>query len=183
MNLVLTWDLLLIVVIALVIAYSFIVGKEESVKIILSTYVAAVAVQGFGNLVEKTINASQDMLSTLGLLPDLSWLSLLKLVLFVVAVVFLAVRAGFEVRYTRKAEGWKDTLLTGCIGFCNASLMLATLVAFVAGRPILDPFLSSAPSLVPLMEQSTLVWALVQYQDVWFALPAFFLLGAGFMSR
>ncbi len=182
MTLVLSWDLLLIVVIALVIAYSFIVGKEESVKIILSTYVAAVAVQGIGNILQKLIGSSQDMLGTLGLLPQDSWISTFKLGLFVVAVVFLAVRAGFDIRYTRTTQGWQDAVMTGLIGFANASLLLATLVAFVAGKTILDPMLPYAPALQPIMEQSALVWALVQYQDLWFALPAFLLLGAGFME-
>ena len=183
MTLVLSWDLLLIVVVALIIAYSFIVGKEESVKIILSTYVAAVAVQGFGNVVEKGLNASGSFLETVNMLPKTEWIAMLKLTLFAVAVVFLAVRAGFEIKYVKTADGWQNSVLTGCIGFANASLLLATLVAFIAGRPILDPLLASAPSLMPLMHQSTLVWALVHYQDVWFALPAFLLLGAGFLSR
>lgn len=183
MMLVLSWDLLLIVVVALIVAYSFIVGKEESVKIILSTYVAAVAVQGFGNMLEKGIGASSGFLTTVGMLPKTEWIAMLKLVLFTVAVVFLAVRAGFEIRYTKAAEGWQNTLLTACIGFANASLLLATLVAFVAGRAILDPLLALTPALLPLMQESTLVWALVQYQDAWFALPAFLLVGAGFLSR
>ena len=50
MDLTLTWDLLLILFFAIVIAYSFIVGKEESGKIIVASYVAAVAVQGLGNI-------------------------------------------------------------------------------------------------------------------------------------
>lgn len=183
MTLVLSWDLLLIVVVALIIAYSFIVGKEESVKIILSTYVAAVAIQGFGNIVEKGVGASSDFLTTVSMMPKVEWIAMLKLVLFSVAVVFLAIRAGFEIKYVKSVTGWQDSVLTGLIGFANASLLLATLVAFIAGRPILDPLLVTSPVLMPLMDQSTLVWALVHYQDLWFALPAFLLLGAGFLSR
>ena len=178
----LSWDLLIIVFFAVIIAYSFIVGKEESVKIVVSSYVAAVAVQGFGNILEKVLHSSQDILLTLGFGSDLWWMSFVKLILFVAAIVFLAIRAGFDVQYKPHTEGWQDIALTGVIGFATAGLLVSTILTFIAGRPILDAHLMTAPTLAPLIVQSPLVWALVEYQDLWFSLPAFLLLGVGFVS-
>ncbi len=179
---VLSWDLLIIVFFSLVVAYSFIVGKEESVKIIVSTYIAAVAVQGLGNIIEKSIYASAEMFGTLGIPTDLSWLAKFKVVIFVAAIVFLAIRAGFEIQYKRNTDGWINVVMTGCIGFATAGLLLSSLLTFISGRPLLDANLATAPILTPLLNQSVLVWGLVQYQDLLFALPAFFLLGVGFLS-
>ena len=48
MNVTLTWDLFIIVFFAVIITYSFIIGRREAIKIIIATYIAIVAVQGSG---------------------------------------------------------------------------------------------------------------------------------------
>jgi hypothetical protein len=182
MDLSLSWDLLVIVFFAVICAYSFIVGKHESVKIIIATYIAIVAIQGLGNLAAQALLYSKDYIEMVGISTDFTILSTVKLAAFVGAIIFLAIRGGFDMEYTKDLGNLVDSLLVGAFGFSTAGLLLASLLTFVAGSPLLDPNLAQAPALQPLLQSSELVKVMVDYQDVWFALPAIFLLILGFFA-
>jgi hypothetical protein len=179
----LTWDLLVIVFFAIVVAYSFIVGKDESVKIVIAAYIASVAVQGIGNLLMKLSDTSQPLVGFFGYALDMDLISTAKIVLFVTLIIFLAIKGGFEMSYEKEMEGIWQTALTGLFGFSTAGLLLSTLVTYIAARPILDTQIATSPSLGPLLLQSRLVQMMVDYQDVWFALPAFLLLAVGVLGN
>lgn len=179
----LTWDLLVIVFFAIVVAYSFIVGKDESVKIVIAAYIATVAVQGIGNILAMISTTTQPWIGALGLGMDMTVISTVKIVLFVTLIIFLAIRGGFEMVYAKELEGVWQTVLTGAFGFATAGLLLSTLLTFIAARPILDTTINTSPSLDPLLVQSRLVQMMVQYQDIWFSLPAFLLLTVGLLSN
>ncbi len=181
MAITLSWDLIVIVFFALVMAYSFIVGKDESVKIIIASYIAIVAVQAFGNLLEIGLGTSGA--SSLGFGLDKNILSTVKLVLFVATIIFLAIRGGFEMDYAKDIDGIWNTVLTGAFGFATAGLLLAALLTYIAGKPLLDVTLGGAPLLLPLLEKSTLVPLMVAYQNLWFTLPAVLLVGVGFFAQ
>jgi hypothetical protein len=182
MDLSLSWDLLVIVFFAVICAYSFIVGKHESVKIIIATYIAIVAVQGMGNLVAQLAEYTQSYVALLGFTGETSILPTIKLGGFVAVIIFLAIRGGFDMEYTKDMGSMVDSLLVGAFGFSTAGLLLASLLTFVAGSPLLDPNLAQAPALQPLLTTSTLVQAMVDYQNLWFALPAILLVVLGFFS-
>ena len=179
----LTWDLLAIVFFAIVCSYSFIVGKHESVKIIIASYIAIVAVQGASNLVEQFAPSLQSISVLLGFTIDITVLSTAKLAFFVAAIIFLAIRGGFEMEYTKELGSVMDVALTAAFGFTTAGLLLSTLLTYVAGRPLLDPQLASAQPLLPILSTSQLMRYMVDYQNVWFSLPAFLLLLVGFLSQ
>ena len=183
MEITLSWDLLVIVFFAIVVAYSFIVGKDESAKIIISSYIAIVAVQGIGNLLATLFIDSATLADLLGVGMDRNIIAIIKLVLFTAAIIFLSIRGGFQMDYNQDIGGIWDTVLTGLFGFSTAGLLLSALVTFVAARPILDEGLGSAPFLDSILSQSTLVQVMVDYQDVWFCVPAILLLVAGFLSN
>ncbi|MDP7069092.1 MAG: hypothetical protein QF815_01075, partial [Candidatus Peribacteraceae bacterium] len=65
-----TWDLFIIVFFGLVITYSFIIGKHEAVKIIISTYIAILAVEGMGNIIARMSGDSTPILNVMGLSVD-----------------------------------------------------------------------------------------------------------------
>lgn len=182
MEISLTWDLLVIVFFAVIVAYSFIVGKDESVKIIISSYIAIVAVQAIGNLLEILSGQSQSMLDLLGFALDMNVISTVKLVLFVAMIIFLAIRGGFEMEYAKDLSGVWDPVVTGAFGFATSGLLLSALLTYVAAKPLLDDTLAQAPLLQPLLADGTLVRIMVDYQNVWFCLPAVLLLTVGFIS-
>lgn len=183
MTITLTWDLFIIVFFALVVAYSFIIGKHESVKIVFATYVAVVAVQGVGNLLERFSGQSDAWLSMFGFGLDATMLATVKVVVFVAAVIVFAVRSGLEVEYGKEPGGATNAVLTGLFGFATAGLLLSTLTTFIAGVAILDAGVRTSVALVPFLAQSQLLQILVNYQDIWFALPALLILVVGFVSQ
>lgn len=183
MQLTLSWDLLVIIFFATIVAYSFIVGRDASVKIIIASYIAVVAVQGMGNILMTVAgDAASSPLQAVGISLDAQWTALTKIGLFVTVILFLALRGGFSMQYVKDIPGVWDTLLTGVFGFVTAGLILSTLLTYIAGRAILDIGLGSAPPLSPLLEQSMLIRTMVEYQNVWFTLPALCLLAMGFFS-
>ena len=182
MQLTLSWDLFVIVFFAVVITYSFIIGKHESVKIIISTYIAIVAAQGMGNLVERLSADSQPLFSMVGITLDIQLLATTKLVLFIVTIIFLAVRGGFEIEYQKVGNTLVDIAMTALFGFVTAGLMLSTLMTFVADAPLLDKNIAQSPFIATIITHSRLMEFMVLYQDLWFALPAIILLVIGFMN-
>ncbi len=182
MDLTLTWDLFVIVFFAVVITYSFIIGKHESVKIIIASYIAVVAVQGIGNLLAR-IATDDPMFSMLGITVDITLLSTTKLVLFVAAVIFLAVRGGFEIEFKREPGGTIDLVLTGMFGFATAGLLLSTLLTYVADVPILSKTIADTATIASIVQGSQLMTTMVTYQDLWFAGPALLILATGFIGK
>ncbi|TSC58261.1 MAG: Uncharacterized protein Greene041619_692 [Candidatus Peregrinibacteria bacterium Greene0416_19] len=183
MSLTLSWDLFIIVFFAIVVTYTFIIGKKESVKIMLSSYIAIVAVQGFGNLLQRLTGSADSMLSVVGVTIDLTILSTTKLVLFIAIIVFLAVRAGFDVKYDREPNQMISLAITGLFGFATAGLLLSTLLTYIAGVPLLDATVATASTLAPIVQQSELMKLMVVNQDLWFSLPAVLLIGVGMMTK
>lgn len=181
LSLTLTWDLVIIVFVAIVIAYSFIVGRAEALKIIIATYIAAIAVQGLGGVLGWLFAGSASMLEPLGMSADVPYLAGSKLLLFVTAIILLTIRAGVAVEQDGP-DGITGTLFTGACGFATAGLLLTTLLTYIAGSPLLDPFLSVSPALAPLLLQSRLVGIVVDYQQFWYALPALLLIVGGFLE-
>lgn len=183
MSLTLSWDLFIIVFFAIVVTYTFIIGKKESVKIMIASYIAIVAVQGFGNLLQRVTGSADSMLSVVGFTIDLTILSTTKLVLFIAIIIFLAVRAGFDVKYAREPNMMINAALTGLFGFATAGLLLSTLLTYVAGVPLLDAQLASSESLAPFVQSSQLMQLMIFNQDLWFSLPAVLLIGVGMMTK
>ena len=173
----------MIVFFAIICAYSFIVGKHESVKIIIATYIAIVAIQGLGNLVAQIAAYTESYTDMLNMGGNTNVLSILKLAGFVAVIIFLSIRGGFDMEYSKDLGSLVDSLLVGAFGFSTAGLLVVSLLTFVAGSPLLDPHLASAAALKPLLESSQLVQAMVEYQNLWFALPAILLVVLGFVAH
>ena len=182
MDLTLSWDLFVIVFFAVVMTYSFIIGKHESAKIIIASYIAIVAVQGIGNLLAR-ISTSEPMFSMLGITVDITLLSTTKLVLFVAAVVFLAVRGSFEIEFKREPGSTIDLVLTGIFGFASAGLLLSTLLTYVADVPILSKSIAETATIASIVHGNPLMATMITYQDLWFAGPALLVLASGFIGR
>lgn len=182
MSITLSWDLFVIVFFAVITTYSLIIGKDESVKIIISTYIAIVAAQGLGNLFERLSGGGAPLLKMIGIDIDISLLSTTKLLLFIMTIVFLAVRGGFEIDYNKEGGGIIDTVLTAVFGFVTAGLMLSTLITYVADVPLLDATIAQNELIMELMKGNPLIAAMIVNQDLWFALPAIILVAIGFMN-
>ncbi|MFA6259706.1 MAG: hypothetical protein WCX29_03830 [Candidatus Peribacteraceae bacterium] len=183
MNITLSWDLFVIVFFGLVMSYSFIIGKDESVKVIIFTYVAMVAAQAAGNLLTRATQQSQLFLESFGIGVTSAGLDITKLIIFIATIVLLSIWGGFEVSYGNDTSGAVTTVLTGVFGFATAGLLLVALLTFIAGKPIVDSTLMAAPAIAPMLNQSKLMQHMLAYQDLWFCLPAALLVTVGVLWR
>lgn len=181
LNVTLTWDLLVIVFAAVITTYSFIVGRKESYKIILATYVAAVAVHAASGLLSWLLGHSEHLLVLLGLPSQAPLIGAIRLLLFVACIIVLTIRGGISVDM-EEIGGLADIAFTAGAGFATAGLLLVILLTSIAGSPLLDPAMSTSPTLVPLLAQSRLAMALAEQQAFWFCLPAGLLIANGILS-
>ena len=85
--------------------------------------------------------------------------------------------------YAKDLDGMWNPVATAAFGFATAGLLQVALLTYVAAKPLLDSTLHDAPLLQPLLKDSTLIQIMVDYQNVWFCLPAILLLVVGFMSN
>ncbi len=178
-----TWDLFIIVFFGLVITYSFIIGKHEAVKIIISTYIAILAVEGIGNVIERVTGDSRPLLSVMGLNVDGDILTAVKLVVFVALIIFITIRSGLQVDYHKDPGGPTNVLLTALFGFATAGLLLISLFIFVADVRILDPNIEQMEAISSLLSKSKLMQVMILNQDLWFSLPALLLISVGFLGN
>ena len=183
MHITLSWDLFIIVFFAVIITYSFIIGMKESVKVIIASYIGIVAVQGLGNLLGFVAHPDDPLLQSLGFSLDVTMLAIIKLVLLIATIIFLSIKSGLDVQYIKQSSPVTSGAVTGIFGFATAGLLLSTVLTYMAGVPLLDTTLMKSAALSPLMSQSTLMGLMVNYQDAWFALPAFLLIGVGFLNN
>ena len=167
---------------AMVIAYAFIIGKHDSVKLVIATYIATVAVQGLGNIFERLTGESHAMLTMLGMSVDTTILATTKLVFFAAVVIFIMIRSGINIEYGKEPGTMLSTVITAMFGFATAGLILSTLLTFVTGGVILDTALADSTSVSPIIQQSKLMQVLIFNQDLWYSLPAILILGVGLLS-
>jgi hypothetical protein len=183
MFLTLSWDLFIIVFFAVIITYTFIIGKTEAVKIILASYISIVAVQGIGSLLQRFQMELEPLWATFGLVFSNQLVSIVKLVCFIALILFIAIRSGVTVVYAKQEHSVVDGVLTGLFGFVTGGLLLSTLLSFVAGVPLLDMTLAQNAAVSPLIQQSQFMQIMILNQDLWFAFPAFLLIAVGFIGN
>ena len=183
MDITLTWDLVIVVFFAVVTAYSFLVGKHQCVKVIVATYISLVAVQGLVTLIGRFGGEYLLLEQSLGFHLEDDILSSAKLLFFMLVMILVAVRGGFLVEYGKVDWNVMNVLATGAFGLSTAALILSTLLAYVSGLPLLSGELAFSPVIAPILGQSELLRLIVEYQDVWFALPAVLLVVVGFYDQ
>ncbi|MBT3834765.1 hypothetical protein HOF56_00795 [Candidatus Peribacteria bacterium] len=186
MDLTLSWDLFILFFFAVVAAYSFIIGKHQTLKILIAIYIAILATQGIGNIFERISGESEPVyriLKVMGVNLNLTTMSISKLVFFMIVIISIALKGGFSVEYGKSHSSIVALAATALFGLSTAGLIVVSLLTFVAGAPLLDPSLGSTEILVPLMKTSRMVQAMVLNQDLWFALPALLLVGFGLVRE
>ncbi|OGJ54963.1 hypothetical protein A3D11_02665 [Candidatus Peribacteria bacterium RIFCSPHIGHO2_02_FULL_49_16] len=181
MQVTLTWDLLIIIFFAVVMTYSFIIGRNESIKVIAASYIATITAHGIGGYIEQMSQQSHIVLTTLGFDIDTTVILGTKLLIFVATIVIVAVQGGLEADY--EDGNTSDTFIAGILGFATAALLLINLFTILGQLPLLDPRIATIPPLLPVAKQSLLAATMISYQHFWFTLPALLLIVTSFIGR
>ena len=173
----LSWDLFIIVVFAVIIAYSFIIGRNRTLKVVIGTYIAILAADGLGNLFKDYLLSNRmvvKLLSVFGVPSDDKALIIIKVLVFIIAIVILAVRGGFLIDLEENKSSIVNTLVNMIFGFLSAGLVVSTLLVFVSGVSFVlgEVNVSNGNVIVDLYNSSRLVRIMIDNYNLWFALPA-----------
>lgn len=171
----LSWDLFVIVIFAVIVAYSFIIGKENTVKVIIGSYIAILTADGLGNLFKQYALTSKDFVMFLkffGLGGEDKTMILVKVLTFILAILIISMKGGFEIH--RSHHHGIIGLITNLIfGFLSAGLVISTLFIYVSGASFVSGTVSiSNNTLAAAYNESQMVKMMIDNYNFWFALPA-----------
>ena len=169
----LTWDLFVVVFFLVIIAYSFIIGKNQTMKVIISTYVAILAADGIGGFIEKYL-ISADPIIKIFTVERLSLsLVILKILVLVFAIVFLTTRGGFEITLNEEKSTFLYLTMTGVYGILSAGLIVSTILIYTSGVSMVEGTIDLTNTMIyPVYQSSFLVRQMIDLSQVWFSLPA-----------
>lgn len=179
-NIRLSWDLFVVVFFSIVLAYSFIVGRKQSIKIIIAIHLAFLAVDSFSYSLSSfgIYSIMAKMFNTELLLTAI----IFKCVLFITLIVLLARHNAFEVNIENDSQMVGGYFLsTAIVGTCAAALMLVVIFYFTSGHTL--SFLNTnadSTGLIIIRNQSYLARAIIDNAHIWFFLPTIALLALMF---
>lgn len=182
-NLTLSWDLFIVVFFAIVMSYSFIIGKDQSVRVIIASYIGIIATQGIGNVLMRLVGNSNDMFASLGMPVDTSVVALGKIFIFAICVIVFVTRSGIDVTYEKDAGRILSIVYTGLFGFATAGLIVSTILTYASGTGILDATLIAQSAVENIAKGSVLMQLMILNQDIWYTLPAFLIVATGFIHN
>ncbi len=165
-----TWDLFILVFFAIIVAYSFIIGRNATLKIIISSYIAILATDGLGNLIDRML-LSESPIINIFTTANSSSLIVLKILIFVLTIVILTVRGRFFVEIGRENSFLINIAITGTFGLLSAGLIVSTVLIYMSG----GSFVGEAASFVAgvdITRDSYLARTLTDNYNFWFSMPA-----------
>jgi hypothetical protein len=187
MNVNLSWDLLIIVFFGLVVAYSLIIGRNNNIKVIIATYVAALFADAVGNLFGKTLALSDNFMKMMKLFyvntPE-DAAALVKIIMLVVLIVLLSVKGNYDVDVRTDGPVGFRLGINMLFGFLNACLIVSIALIFVSGSSFIvgDPIATSS-AFQDIYNQSNIARILIDHYSVWFMLPALGFLGISLFTQ
>jgi hypothetical protein len=176
MDLKLSWDLFVIVFFAIVTAYSFIIGRKDTLKIIIGTYIATLTADGIGNVFQNLVGQTSffdKLVKFIGYGGGAAnFSSILKIVLFIVIIVILTIYGDFEIHDPPVGQnGFIGLVVLILLSILSCGLILSTIIVFANGGSLIGGVSAISDSFREVYEQSRLVKGLLDWHDAWFSLP------------
>ena len=175
MDLKLSWDLFVIVFFAIVTAYSFIIGRQDTLKIIIGTYIATLTADGLGNVFQSLIGNSsffEKLVKFIGYGGGVSnFSSILKILFFITIIVLLTIYGDFEVKEIVARRGSVNLMVLFFLSILSCGLILSTIIVFANGGSLIGGVTEISDSFKEVYEQSRFVKGLLDWHDLWFSLP------------
>lgn len=165
----LSWDLFILVFFGIVIAYSFIIGRNQTLKVIISSYMAILAADGTGNLTDMYILPNVQAFEPA---QAIQFLILMKIFVFVVVIVLLSIKGGFFVDVMEERKVPVRIMATLTFGFLNAGLIVSTILVYISGGSFVTGT-SELTRVTEIYRESELVKLMIDNHNIWFALPVF----------
>lgn len=172
----LSWDLFVVVIFAVIIAYSLIIGKANTLKVIIGSYLAILSADGLGNLFKQYVFSSKEVMmffKLFGMSNEDKTMILVKVLVFIAAIVIIAMKGGFEVHSGIGKHGVIGLIMNLIFGFLSAGLVISTLLIYVSGASFVGGSVSILNNtLASAYAESQMVKLMIDNYNFWFALPA-----------
>ena len=169
----LSWDLFVIVFFAVVIAYSFIVGRNNTLKIIISSYIAIMAADGISNLMERYLIGENPILGAFGFGIDQNMLIILKILIFVFTIVVITIKGRFSIDLGKTKSELMNMVLNLTYGVLSAGLITSTLLIYVSGASLVqETSIIMNETVLGMYRDSYMVQIMIDNYNVWFSVPA-----------
>jgi len=187
MNISLSWDLFVLVFFVIIVAYSFIIGRDNTLKVILGTYVAALASDAAGNLFNMSFGESalfMKLLNLAGVETGNEATVFVKVLIFVALVILFAVRGAFEVNTTEDRSAGVRMIISFIYAVMSAGLIISVVLVFMSEISFVGggANTTTTSALADLSTQSQLIKSMLNYTYLWFTLPALAFLVHSFYS-
>lgn len=177
MNIVLSWDLFILAFFVVIIAYSFIIGRDNTLKVILGTYVAILAADSVGALFGQYFAGSElfvRILQSASVNTDEEAVIFIKVLVFIVFVILFAVRGAFHVETSEDRSSLMRLVMTFLYGFLSAGLIVSAVLSFISGISFVGggSVQTTKTALWQIYNTSEVIRTMVQYTYAWFSVPA-----------
>ncbi len=183
MNINLSWDLFVIVFFAVIIAYSFIVGRNKTLKIIIATYIAILAADGIGNLIKRYLIEEPSLSPPIQITNPEVALVIIKIFIFVATIVLVTTKGRFNLKMKKPKSTLTGVGLNFLYGILSAGLITSTILIYTSGASLLENGggLMNA-TVMNMYNNSVMVQYVINYYNIWFALPAATFLISSFLG-
>lgn len=177
MDIRLSWDLFIVVFFVIIVAYSLIIGRDNTLKVILGTYVAALAADASGNLFGKYFSGSElfiKLLKFAALGSEDAAVVFIKVVVFVALVILFAVKGAFFVQTVSDRSGPIRFIINCIYAVFSAGLIISVILVFVSGVSFIanGSQETTGTALWSIYSQSEFVRSIVGNSYFWFSAPA-----------
>lgn len=177
MNIKLSWDLFVIVFFIVIVAYSFIMGRDKTLKVILGTYISIIAADAVGKLFGLYFSGSalfMKFLSMASVSNEDEAIILVKVAVFVGLVILFAVRGAFEVETVDDRSSLIRIVLSIIYAIMSAGLIICAILVFVSGISFLGGGNGETleKALWGIYNQSQIIRILIAHSYFWFSVPA-----------
>lgn len=142
-------------------------------KVIISSYVAILAADGIGNIIEKYLIGVDPLIKIFTVDKVASALIILKISVFVFTIVLLATRGGFDINLEDEKSPFIRLTMTAMYGILSAGLIVSTILIYTSGVSLVEGTIDLTNTVIYNVYQSSyLVKQMINYYNVWFSLPA-----------
>ncbi|MCT4592340.1 MAG: hypothetical protein N4A36_03085 [Candidatus Gracilibacteria bacterium] len=182
MEIQLSWDLFIIVFFVIIVAYSYIIGKYQTLKIILSSYIAILSADAIGSLIEKYMIGESPIINIATVHSSSNALIFIKIITFIFLTILLATKGGFGIVASQERSRFSSFLLTMTYGILSAGLIISTILVYISGASLVDLTSVTENPLSQISEQSQLVRLMIKNYNAWFSLPVVVFLISSFLG-
>jgi len=169
----LSWDLFVIVFFTVIIAYSFIIGRNQTLKIIIASYIAILASDGIGNLIERYFMSDKPLVRLFDFSGNESSLIVLKIIILVFTIVIIATRGRFTIDMEKMKSPMMTLILNLTYGVLCAGLITSTILIYASGASLVqETNIIMNEAVLQMYRASYMVQMMINNYNVWFSLPA-----------